>query len=816
MQSVKLISSYQTIVDSKLTSLFDNFPKAILVCDLDGKITYSNKALLQLLDFNTGDLNRHYVWDFQTDETEKQKLKDYLACPITEQPITEPSITTNISCNAQTRLVEVIWDYLHSDNGELTGFISIISDITQKKQSDDKLKLFSNIINHANEGIIITNADKNILDVNQAFTHITGYKREEVLGKNPKILKSGIHDSTFYTSMWKKLNDKGYWFGEIWNKRKNGEVYAEQIKILAVENANTKIQNYVAILSDITTIKKNQEHLKHITHYDVLTNLPNRVLLSDRLNHSMAQTKRHRDHLTLAYLDLDGFKEINDSYGHQIGDQLLMAITHNLKLNLRDDDTLARIGGDEFVVILSNISKKQDCIPLINRLLNATSNQIPIGNNLLSITASIGVTFFPQTEKIDAEQLLRQADQAMYLAKQSGKNCYKIFNMSQDKSFRKRHESIEEIKQALINNEFVMYYQPKINMRTGEVIGVEALIRWIHPKKGLLLPIKFLPLIEGDSISIKIGDWVISNTLSQLDKWHKSGLKLTTSINISALHLQQSNFVNNLENKLSEYPDIENNYLELEILETSALDDIEHVSEIMTRCQKLGVNFALDDFGTGYSSLTYLKRLPASKLKIDQTFVSDMLNNSDDLAIVEGILGLSSAFKRQPIAEGVETIEDGIMLQKLGCDIAQGNIIAKPMPAEDLNAWIDNWQQPLPWKNIKIVNRNEVSLLYAVVEHLSWIKQLDHYIKDQTDVLSELSVDQCHYGIWLRSKNKQKNGKSSLFKQVEKQHKKIHRLALKILDYKKQNDNKKLSDTFSLLRQTSTDLLSMTEQLLEQ
>lgn len=704
---------------------------------------------------------------------------------------------------------------LKDNHNTIIGILGVSRDITERKQTEDRLKLLSNVFTHASEGILISDADENILDVNEAFTHITGYSREEIIGKKPSILKSGVHNSNFYKALWQALNAKDRWYGEIWNKRKNGELYAEKVHINVVKDADKKIQNYIAIFSDITSIKKHQENLEHLAHYDALTNLPNRVLLLNRLEHAITQTNRNADHLTIAFLDLDGFKEVNDTYGHATGDQVLVNFSESLKQHLREDDTLSRIGGDEFVVIFSSLNKKSDCIPLLERLLTTASNPIAIGNNVFHISTSIGVTFFPQAEKIDADQLLRQADQAMYMAKQSGKNCYNIFDMSQDRLVRKRNEGIVRIQQALENNELAMFYQPKVNMKSGMIIGFEALIRWLHPERGLLPPKEFLPLIEDDYVAVKIGDWVISHTLFQLNEWHQSGLKLSISINISALHLQQPNFINNLEKQLDQYPDIDNHFLELEVLETSALDDINFVSEIMTSCHKLGVHFALDDFGTGYSSLTYLKRLPASTLKIDQTFVRDMMNDPDDLAIIEGILGLSSAFKRQAIAEGVETIEHGKLLLKLGCDFAQGYTIAKPMPANEIAAWIKNWQFPDSWKNIKRVDRDDVLALYAAVEQRAWVKALELYVKDKAIALPEFGIEKCRFGEWLENSGKQKYGQLSQFKQVDITHQKLHNVANNLLEYKDQNNNNKIPGELALLKQTSTDLLKLFDQVLE-
>ena len=451
-----------------------------------------------------------------------------------------------------------------------------------------------------------------------------------------------------------------------------------------------------AVVTDITTLKAQQRQLEHIAHYDLLTKLPNRVLLADRLQHAMTQCQRRGRTLAVAYLDLDGFKEVNDQYGHSVGDDLLVILANRMKLALREGDTLARIGGDEFVAVLVDLERMQDATPVLIRLLQSASAPVAMVGAALQVSASIGVTIYPE-DASDAEQLLRHADQAMYQAKQAGRNRYHIFDVHHDVEQQNRHENIARIQRALMQHEFVLHYQPKINMRTGEVIGLEALIRWQHPERGLLLPAEFLPITENHPLSVEIGEWVLETALAQMSAWHASGQDMAVSVNIAAHQLQQANFVSRLAAMLAAHPELEHRLLELEVLETSALQNMAQVSDIMQACHALGVSFALDDFGTGYSSLTYLKHLPADLLKIDQSFVSGMLADADDRAIVEGVIGLVHAFHREVIAEGVETSAHGDLLLKLGCELAQGYGIARPMPAVDVPGWLALWKQK--WSN---------------------------------------------------------------------------------------------------------------------
>jgi diguanylate cyclase (GGDEF)-like protein len=451
-----------------------------------------------------------------------------------------------------------------------------------------------------------------------------------------------------------------------------------------------------ARISNILKLQQAARNLERAAHYDLLTGLPNRVLLSDRLSQAMVQCQRRKKSLAVAYLDLDGFKVINDTYGHSEADELLIAVSERMKDVLRKGDTLARIGGDEFVAVLVDLAKFTDCKPALERLLKAAAEPVNVGDAIVQVSVSIGVTVYPQDD-IDADKLMRHADQAMYVAKQTGKNRYHLFDTKLDKEMAVQLERIAIIRSAMDRREFVLFYQPKVNMNTGEVIGVEALIRWQHPDRGLVPPLDFLPVIEGHAISLELGEWVIDTTLSQIDQWRNTGVNLPISVNISAYQLQQRNFPNRLATLLAGHPEVNPHYLELEILETGVLSDISQVLDAMNACHDLGVRFALDDFGTGYSSLTYLKRLPASMVKIDQSFVRDMLIDSNDRAIVEGVIGLSKAFKIEVIAEGVETIAHGMALLQLGCELAQGYGIARPMPAEDIPEWLSTWKADDSW-----------------------------------------------------------------------------------------------------------------------
>ena len=575
--------------------------------------------------------------------------------------------------------------------GKPIRMLGTIQDITERKHADEKMKLAASVFSHAREGIMITDAQGSIIDVNDAFTRITGYSHDEAVGQNPRMLSSGRHLPQFYADMWRELQQKGYWSGEFWNRRKNGDVYAELQTVSAVRDATGQTQNYVSLFTDITPIKEHQKALEHIAHCDILTNLPNRLLLADRLHQGLMQCQRRGQMLAVAYLDLDGFKVVNDSHGHGVGDDLLIATAQRIKGALREGDTLARIGGDEFVAVLVDLDSPADCVPLLTRMLQAAAQPFVVDDDLLRVSVSIGVTLYPQ-DGLDADLLLRQADQAMYLAKDAGKNCYHFFDVNSADATRVRREGIEAIRRALDQREFVLFYQPKVNMRSGAVIGVEALIRWQHPQRGLLAPSEFLPVLEDHPLSVPLGEWVLDTALGQMEAWRLLGLEIEVSVNIGAHQLQQGDFVPRLTELLAAHPNARPTQLQLEILETSALGELTEITALMQACMALGVGFALDDFGTGYSSLTYLRHLPARLLKIDQSFVLGLLNDHNDQSIVKGVIGLAQAFDREVIAEGVETAEHGSALLALGCELAQGYGIARPMPAEDLPGWISGWQ----------------------------------------------------------------------------------------------------------------------------
>jgi diguanylate cyclase (GGDEF)-like protein/PAS domain S-box-containing protein len=675
-------------------SLIEASLDPLVTISAEGKITDVNEASVKVTGIAREALIGTDFGDYFTDPVQAREgyQQAFAKGFVTDYPLAIR--------HTSGRITDVLYNasVYRDEQGRVLGVFAAARDVTERKKAESYIQAAS-VFTYAREGIIITDTSGTILNVNDSFTRITGYDREEVLGQNPRLLKSGRQDNAYYTGMWRDLVAKGHWYGEIWNKRKNGEIYAEMLTITAVYGGDGKTQHYVALFTDITTLKEHQNQLEHMAHFDALTSLPNRLLLSDRLHQGMASAERRAQTLAVVYLDLDGFKSVNDLHGHETGDQLLITLASRMKQSLREGDTLARIGGDEFVAVLIDLADGDASVPLLNRLLAAAAQPVQLGDLIVQVSASIGVTFYPQAQPIEADQLLRQADQAMYQAKLTGRRRYHVFDAGKDSNSRVHFESLERIRLALSEREFVLHYQPKVNMRSGKVVGAEALIRWQHPQRGQLAPALFLPVIEDDALAIAIGEWVIETALTQVELWRATGLDIPVSVNVGARQLQQTDFLDRLRLLLAAHRQLLPSCLELEILETSALEDVAQVSQLIESCAQLGIGFALDDFGTGYSSLTYLKRLRANTLKIDQSFVRDMLDDPDDLAILQGVIGLASAFKRQVIAEGVETVAHGTLLLQLGCELAQGYGIAHPMPGVELPGWVRNWKPDPAWGN---------------------------------------------------------------------------------------------------------------------
>ncbi len=653
-----------------------------------------------------------------------------------------------------------------------------VRDITTERQANDRLRLAASVFANSYDGILITDADNRITEVNPAFCRITGYDAAEAIGKSPRMLGSGRQSGAFYADMWQALQTEGHWSGEVWNRRKNGEVYAEILSVTAVKGDDGKLSHYLGVFSDITRLKAHEAELAHIAQYDMLTGVPNRRLLGDRMKVALARARREKVSLAVCMLDLDGFKEVNDRHGHDVGDRLLIEVARRMQSVLREDDSLARLGGDEFVFLLSNLKQPEECHSVLERMLRGIAQPMVIGDVEVQVSASIGLTLYPQDDA-NPDTLLRHADQAMYGAKQAGKNCYHLFDPEHDRQVKAHLEQLLRFEQAMQHNELVLFYQPKVNLKTGHIVGAEALLRWQHPELGLRLPAQFLQLLSGQSLDIDLGEWVIETALEQMSAWLRQGVEIDVSVNISADHLLAEGFVAKLADALARHTDVMPQRLELEILETAAIGDLNSASLVLAGCRALGVRFALDDFGTGYSSLAYFRNLSVDLIKIDQSFVRDMLDDPNDLGIVDSVVRMAQAFNRPVIAEGVETLEHGSALLLLGCTLVQGYGVARPMPAHQLLGWMENWKTTAPWRVLPevCVSADKLTLRAATRSHQRWmatVAQTLESVMHSHGVAPDLPP--CRFGHWLRSSGGAHYGAQATFLHVGQQHEAVHRI----------------------------------------
>lgn len=549
--------------------------------------------------------------------------------------------------------------------------------IEAQKETESQLRQSAAVFENASEGVLITDTDANIVAVNRAFTEITGYAEADVLGKNPRILQSGRHDRQFYADMWSTLLEKGKWKGEISGRRKNGELFPKWQTITGVRDENGTLTHYVSVFSDISHIKESEEQLQHLAHHDPLTGLPNRLLLLARLEHSLQHAGREDQHVGVMFLDLDHFKKINDSFGHPVGDQLLKMVAARLLSAVRKDDTVARLGGDELTVILGSLKDSNYAATAAKHILGHLAEPFRLQGQDVFVSASIGISIYPRDGK-DATTLLKNADTAMYMAKNAGRQRYHFYSQDLTDKAYQAFTLESQLHRAIEREELHLHYQPQVSLRDGRIVGVEALLRWRHPDLGWISPDTFIPLAEENGLICPIGKWVLHTACTQAQAWKDQGLlPLRMAINLSGKQLQRPDIVDQVRETL-ENTGLAARHLELELTESSVMAHADQAAATLDALRALGITIAIDDFGTGYSSLAYLKRFPLDRLKIDRSFVRDMPQDSDDVALARAIIALAQSLNLQVIAEGVETESQKALLASMGCEEMQGFLFARP------------------------------------------------------------------------------------------------------------------------------------------
>ncbi len=567
-------------------------------------------------------------------------------------------------------------------------FASITAVAVQKVHAAETLKQAAAVFESSREGVVITDLEPRILAINRAYTEITGYSEAQVLGKNPKIIKSGHHGKSFYQAMWASLKTVGHWSGEIWNRRRNGEIYPQWLTISTVCNDRNEPCNYVGVFADITQMKQSEAQLAHLAHYDPLTGLPNRLLVQSRLYHAIERAQRHNLRIATLYVDLDRFKNVNDSLGHPIGDELLIMLAARLKKRLREEDTLARLGGDEFLLVLEDIKEPSEPASVAQTLIDllATPFALPSGHEIF-INASIGISLFPD-DASNVTELIQHADMAMYLAKKEGRSTYRYHTEALSIAANERLVMETRLRHALTAGEFVLHYQPLIDAHSGRAVGVEALVRWQPPGEAIVPPGKFIPIAEETGLIVPLGEWVLRTACAQGRAWIDAGFApLVMAVNLSVRQFQSENLAEVIQRVLEETK-LPAACLELELTESMFLEHAERSIDTLKTLKAPGIQLAIDDFGTGYSSLTYLKRFPIDKLKIDQSFVRGLAHDPNDREIAATIIAMARGLKLSVLAEGVESEQQLAFLRQHGCDYYQGFLFHRPAPAKELEAWL--------------------------------------------------------------------------------------------------------------------------------
>ncbi len=574
-------------------------------------------------------------------------------------------------------------------DGNVIRSIGTVHDITKQKIAQNEVMLASEVFSKMSDGIVITDSSQKIIKVNKAFSKISGYSAEELYGQTPKALSSGWHNHEFYGSMWASIMTHGYWNGEIIDRKKNGELYTAEINIIALHNDEGILTNFISIANDVTKKKEQEDLIHNLAYFDSLTTLPNRVLFQERVVSRIPFIKRNKKKMALLFIDMDNFKNVNDTLGHVMGDKFLVEVSKIIKKAIREQDTLSRLGGDEFTVIIEDIDTVMDVVSIAENIINAFRQPLIIEANKLYTGVSMGISIYPDDGQ-SYEELVKAADTAMYQVKASGKNSFQFYTQSMNEKLTERIDIENHLRSAIENNEFFLVYQPKVNLDTKSVYGMEALIRWKHPELGLVRPDKFINISEETGQIYEIGLWVAKQALLDTKALHETGNMLTVSINVSSKQLENENFIRDICREVGEIG-VDIQYIELEITESHIMSNIDKTLSILNELHFIGFLLSIDDFGTGYSSLSYLKKLPVQTIKIDRSFVLDIETDEDDRSIVATIIAMARALGKDVIAEGSETQGHVNTLKLLNCNKIQGYFFSKPIEIDTFKEFIYNF-----------------------------------------------------------------------------------------------------------------------------
>lgn len=679
----KYYEARENLVQQKeiLSTIFDTVEDFVFYKDADLKYVSCNQAMLDFLDMEQKDIIGKTNYDiFSKEQAEKLLDNDRK----TIQKREKFTFRQSVRRDNKEMIVETNLKPHFGKEGNFLGIIGIVHNLTFSVKYEERQRLMQNLFKYTDEGIVITNRENIVATINPAFTKITGYNEDDIVGKKPSLLASGKHDAFFYKDMWKSIQETGSWRGEVWNKTKKGLIYPQLLTISAIRDEDGKIVNFVGIFSDITEFKESQAKLEFLAHHDPLTKLPNRTSFEMTLENAIKRANRDKFKVGILFFDLDNFKEINDTYGHSLGDNVLVQVAKRVRKILRESDVVSRIGGDEFVVLLEGFYLKSDLDEIINKIFHIFHSPFIVEDKIFNISSSLGVAVYPE-DGLDKETLIKNADVAMYQAKKMGKNNFRYYTSDLTNALFEKVETLADIRRAIKNEEFTLFYQPQFDLATDTVVGAEALARWEHPIKGLIFPDSFITLAEESQFIIQIGRQLFKKACKDIRRWQDMGLNLDNfklAINISAVQVLQDNLLDMVQD-VSKEIGIDTKFIELELTETSIMRDPDGAIELFNNLKKLGITLSIDDFGTGYSSLSYLKRFAIDKIKIDRSFIMDIPYDKDDIAITKAVIALSSSMGLEVIAEGIEDKAQKLFLLEEGCGKGQGYFYSKPIHVKD-------------------------------------------------------------------------------------------------------------------------------------